>query len=153
MNECTCSWKWLYDFQRSAPSFCSDDVDSSDTVQAEESFTYNGLSYSDYQKAWDDCKELEHVSSGNKYFYDQSIVSSLFQSTSSLDPSLLKRIEANVLSIINACQSPLGYSRFSSLVSQMESFLICMLGHYAQEIRFFAVVLLNCQYFPFSSSI
>lgn len=146
MNECDCSWKWLCDCQWNASSLRSDSVDHSETVHADESFTYNGLSYFDYQKAWNDCEEFEKVSCGNKYFYGESILSTLFQPTAPPDPSLLKRVESDVLSIVNACQSPLGCSRFSSLVSQMESFLICMLGHFAQEIRFFAVVLLNCLY-------
>ena len=143
MDECSCSWKWLCDSQRHASSLLQSSSTTLDDTD-DRSFSYNALSYDDYQNAWRECEELEKSSNGNDYVYDETSLSTLFKPDSSLDNTLLKRIESDTLSIVNACLSPLGYSRFSDLVSRMERLLICILGHHLMEIRYFGIVLLNC---------
>ena len=145
MDECSCSWKWLCDSQRHASSLLQSSSTTLDDTD-DRSFSYNALSYDDYQNAWRECEELDKSSNGNDYVYDETSLSTLFKPDSSLDNTLLKRIESDTLSIVNACLSPLGYSRFSDLVSRMERLLICILGHHLMEIRYFGIVLLNCLY-------
>lgn len=135
MDNCSLSWKSLFDCQRAL-------IKESIPKAA----TYNGITFSEYKKSWRHCEQLMKQTKSSPLLYSNKELKELFQPMQEVQNRYFQRIEQDLKYILCVSFSLVGSQHFRVLYNKMESFLISLLGHISPEVRFFAIVQLNSLY-------